>query len=396
MMKETLSVIVPIYNVQNYLNQCIESILNQTYKELEIILVDDGSTDLSGSICDRFAQQDRRVKVIHKNNRGSICARYEGILQAKSKYITFVDGDDWIKADAYENLMEIIIKRNVDMIAAGYIVYWEEVDWKESRDDLFDPGEYDKKMIQENIIPRMMWNDERNTWPISSALWNKIFKRDILLKVYDGLKNYRFHYADDAAVVYPYILEVEKIYLTHECYYFYRQRKRGDVATYIQNDFFFEDLFDFFKYLKSIFEKNKYKDVLIKQLEYFYITTVQNRKLKYFDTNRKGFFHLFPFDKVEKGSKIIIYGAGRVGHEYYEQIKQLKYSQIVLWVDKNFDKYEQENVKDIKMILKVNYDHLIIANASELMTKIIIGELLDLGVPKNKIVSYLLRNEQGE
>lgn len=389
MMVETLSVIIPIYNVQDYLEKCIESILNQTYKALEVILVDDGSTDLSGSICDRFARKDRRIKVIHKSNEGSIRARYEGILQAKSKYITFVDGDDWIRADAYDNLMKIVTERNVDMIAAGHIVYWEEFDWKKSIDNMFEPGEYGKMMIQEKIIPRMMWNEESKNWPISSALWNKIFKKDILLKIYDGLKNYKFYYADDAAVVYPYILEAEKIYLTHECYYFYRQRKRGNVASYIQNDRFFEDLFVFFEYMKNIFEAHERKEVLIKQLEYFYMTTIQNRKQKYFDTSHNGFLHLFPFDRVNKGSKIIIYGAGKVGHEYYEQIKRLKYAQIVLWVDKNFHKYEKENVKDIKMVSKAEYDYLVIANASEEMNKIIIGELINLGVAKNKIISYL-------
>lgn len=389
-MMETLSVIVPIYNVQCYLKQCIESILEQTYKELEIILVDDGSTDQSDDICDFFARKDKRVIVIHKNNEGPIRARYEGILHAKSNFITFVDGDDWIKSDAYENLMKVMIESHADMVAAGHIVYWDKHDWKYSRDDMFEAGEYDKENIMEKIIPHMMWSEKNKNWPISSVLWNKIFKKDIMLKIYDGIKNCRFHYADDAAVVYPYILEIEKMYLTHDCFYFYRQRERGDIPAYIQNNFFFEDLFDFFEYLKTIFEKYAYKDILMKQLEYFYMTIIQNRKQKYFDKTRNGFLYLFPFDKVDRGSKIVIYGAGRVGHEYYEQIQQLKYSQIILWVDKNFSKYENENVKDIRIILEVEYDYLIIANASEEMHKIIIKEMVDLGVPRNKIVSHLV------
>lgn len=385
-MQELLSVIVPVYNVQNYLRRCVKSIINQTYKTVEVILVDDGSTDLSGVICDKLCEEDDRIRVIHKKNEGSICARYEGILQARSKYITFVDGDDWIKRDMYESLMKIATEKNVDMITSGYIIYWAKDDWKESKDDTFAPGEYTKQMIEEKVIPRMMWDEKCKNWPISSAVWNKIFKRDILLKIYEGLKSYRFHFADDAAVVYPYILEIESIYITHECYYFYRQRKKGTVAPYITGDHFFEELYNFFVYLKTLFEKHKNKEVLIKQLEYFYMTTVEMRKQKYHDRRQKGYVHLFPFNKVEKDSSIIIYGAGRVGHEYFDQIDQLGYCEIVLWVDKNYLNYQKEDICDISMIFEVEYDYIVIANASINVIRQIIQEMINLGISEKKII----------
>lgn len=388
-MKEMLSVIVPVYNVQDYLAQCIESIINQTYELLEIILVDDGSTDLSADICDMFAKKDKRIKVIHKENGGSICARYVGVLQAKSKYITFVDSDDWIMPDMYENLMSILIERNIDMVASGYIIYWNDQEWKESKDDTILPGEYNREMIEEKVIPKMMWCEGCKNWPVSSAVWNKIFKRDILLKIYNSLKDYKFHFADDAAVVYPYILEAQNIYFTHECYYFYRQRKRGEIASYIKNDYFFEDLFTFFKYLKEIFENYKNKDVLIKQLEYFYMISIERRKQKYHDTKQNGFIgflYLFPFERVNKNSRIIIYGAGKVGHEYYDQVKQLQYAEIVLWVDKNYYVYKNENINSIDKILDIEYDYLVIANASKNIIQSIIKELIALGVPRSKII----------
>lgn len=99
-----ISIIVPIYNVELYLEKCIESIINQTYKNLEIILVDDGSTDSCGKICDEYAKKDNRIKVIHKINGGLSDARNKGMEIAKGKYIGFVDGDDYVASDMYETL----------------------------------------------------------------------------------------------------------------------------------------------------------------------------------------------------------------------------------------------------------------------------------------------------
>ena len=102
-MDELISVILPVYNVQQYLEKCIESVVNQTYKNLEIILIDDGSTDMSGKICDEFAEKDGRIKVIHSKNGGVSAARNIGLDIATGEYIGFVDSDDWIESQMYEN-----------------------------------------------------------------------------------------------------------------------------------------------------------------------------------------------------------------------------------------------------------------------------------------------------
>ena len=99
-----ISVIVPVYNVEQYLPQCLDSIINQTYKNLEIICVDDGSPDNSGKILDEYAKKDKRIKVIHQENQGVSVARNTGLDNATGKYIGFVDPDDWIEADYYETL----------------------------------------------------------------------------------------------------------------------------------------------------------------------------------------------------------------------------------------------------------------------------------------------------
>lgn len=115
-----ISVIVPIYNVEKYLSKCIESIINQTYKDLEIILVDDGSTDSSGKICDEFATKDNRIKVIHKKNGGLSDARNIGLDVCRGNYISFIDSDDYIELDMYEKMIKIIVNKKVDIVSCNY------------------------------------------------------------------------------------------------------------------------------------------------------------------------------------------------------------------------------------------------------------------------------------
>lgn len=121
---DKISIVVPIYNVEKYLDQCVKSIINQTYKNLEIILVNDGSIDNSGKICDKYKRQDNRVIVIHKENGGSSDARNVGIQIATGKYIGFVDSDDYIEKDMYEFLYNNMINENADISCCNRFLLW--------------------------------------------------------------------------------------------------------------------------------------------------------------------------------------------------------------------------------------------------------------------------------
>ena len=116
-----ISIIVPVYNVADYIRECLDSLVNQTYQNIEIILVDDGSTDLSGQICDEYAKKDRRIIVFHKTNGGLVSARKAGIRIATGEYVTYVDSDDWININAYEELVKIVIEYHPDIIAYDFI-----------------------------------------------------------------------------------------------------------------------------------------------------------------------------------------------------------------------------------------------------------------------------------
>lgn len=121
-----LSVIVPVYNVEQYLHQCVDSIIGQTYKNLEIILVNDGSTDGSGAICDEYATKDSRVRVIHKENGGQSSARNIGISISSGEYTTFVDSDDWLELDMYQVLIKQLLDTSADVITFQYVDEFDE------------------------------------------------------------------------------------------------------------------------------------------------------------------------------------------------------------------------------------------------------------------------------
>ena len=138
-----ISIIVPIYNVAEYLEECIQSILVQRMNSIEIILVDDGSTDGCAELCDFYAEKDRRIIVIHKENGGLVSARKEGLKRATGKYIAYVDGDDWIEPNMFEKMYHILLEENVDIIMCGR--YENSVIWERQVFHGIPAGKYDKK-----------------------------------------------------------------------------------------------------------------------------------------------------------------------------------------------------------------------------------------------------------
>lgn len=172
-----ISVIIPVYNVEKYLEQCLDSVMNQTMKELEIILVNDGSTDNSGHICDRYAKKDSRIVVIHKENQGLAAARQSGLDVARGEYIGFVDSDDWLELNMYEEMFQVAKKTDSDIVFCN--VYRNE-DKKEQV--YFEPGYYSREQMIETIFPRLLAgfdeNGEENT--LRWCNWLRLYKKEVI------------------------------------------------------------------------------------------------------------------------------------------------------------------------------------------------------------------------
>lgn len=162
-----ISIVVPVYNVENYIDRCIESIINQTYKNIEIILVDDGSKDNSGKICDKYANRDKRIKVVHKLNGGLSSARNAGLDVCSGEYVGFVDGDDWIEKNMYEILISMIKKGKSEIAICGHreVIQNEKVRPAIQMKNIF----LDKNELWEEVFG-----------DLNVASWNKLYKKEII------------------------------------------------------------------------------------------------------------------------------------------------------------------------------------------------------------------------
>lgn len=166
----SISIVIPVYNVELYLKRCVFSVLNQTFKDLEIILVNDGSTDNSGKICDELKNYDKRIKVIHKENGGLSSARNVGIRNASSEYITFIDSDDFISSDYLSYAYDLLIKYDADIISVNYKRVSEGVIEKEKNEKIIIMTEL------ESVYHYLKCGCKRhNNYPA----WNKLYKKDL-------------------------------------------------------------------------------------------------------------------------------------------------------------------------------------------------------------------------
>lgn len=392
--RELLAVIVPVYNCSKYLNMCVDSIIRQEYENLEIILVDDGSTDESAAICDSYMQKDQRVKVIHKENGGLVSARVAGVAAAEAKYVTFVDGDDWISEETYSSLIGLLIDSEADLITYGCIRYWEDTDYKIDVDDTITPGFYDKEALAQEIIPRMLFDEKLEGWALDPSLCMKIFKKELLEEEYRKMGDRAFYFGEDTTVIYPMLLKCDSIIVTHNAHYYHRQRPRYVRTPYFSGEKFYDDLYEVYTYLKQEFQKLPHWGLMQRQLDCFYMKNVDRKKYDYQvmlgsqgGAGASTSTFLFPFNKVEKGAKIALYGAGKVGHNFRKQLDMTKYGQVAYWIDQS---YQGEGViRPSEFVGKTDYDCVVIALASDAGRAQVKADLTGRGVPAEKIIEYV-------
>lgn len=212
------SIIVPIYNVQKYINKCVESILNQTHKDLEIILVDDGSPDGCPQICDEYARQDSRVKVIHKDNGGLINARKSGLEAANGAYIGFVDGDDWIEPEMYALFADRIKKYSPDMVLSDF--YYDYGNKLINSEQLFEQEFYNKQDLKSKMYPKMLFSGIYYKFGVNPCCWSKVYKKELIEKNLPQV-NGRIKMGEDAAFTYPCLLDAQSVAtIKTPCYHY--------------------------------------------------------------------------------------------------------------------------------------------------------------------------------
>lgn len=221
----TVSVIVPVYNTEQYLAKCIESILHQTYTDLEVILVNDGSTDHSGELCDAFSKKDSRVKVVHKKNGGVSSARNAGIEAATGEYIIFIDGDDWFSLDAVSSMVAMREETQADLVVGNHtcVTRFGEVPSNVQN------AVYETEEIGNHLLQLCVSNGRSS--------WNKLFRTDLIQK-----HKLRFPVGipvgEDAMFSASYIGICEKILISSKITYYYNKLVENNAMSKIRPEFY--------------------------------------------------------------------------------------------------------------------------------------------------------------
>ncbi len=397
-----ISIVVPVYNVAPYLRQCIESILHQTYPNIEIILVADGiSSDGSEKICDEYAAMDQRVKVIHKPHGGQASARKAGTSSASGEYVAYIDSDDWVDLDAYENLVASIGEQSPDILFHGFVREYEN---KGVICQYGLPvGYYDSFGMKNEIYPHILETHFPYQWELfpgykdaesKDRLYHgpkrqhrqmriyggicKLVKRDILMRsqvlVPDNLTN-----GEDLVCTVHVLLLANSAQVSEMAPYHYRIRSdsmsRGNIP--------FKQYKKLLQAVYPILLNYPKSDVYVERLVYAYLDKLLVNQYARFLT---GAYSELLFGKLE-GYRVALYGAGRFGKEVYFTTKQIFPERIVLWVDKNYNAYQAESlpVKPVEALLTQEYDLVVVALTNEEICKQIKQNLIAMGIASEKI-----------
>lgn len=430
-MKELISIIVPVYNVSKYLKDCVESILAQTYSNIEIILVDDGSTDDSGELCDKYQLIDSRIRVIHKENGGVSSAKNAGLDIAKGEFISFIDSDDSIHKDFLCTLYKMATDSNSDIAQCDFL--------STAMDSVKLEPQVNEKIVIYNsrdAIRRCFEGFEAVKFVVN---WNKLYRK----RLFDTVRfpNGRIH--EDNFVAYKLCWIANQVVTTNKYLYWYLQRNdsitgreyninRLDVLVatkealeYFEKEGMYEEysmilkkyhgyLWNHYNLVKEKLDDNKrilvaletearrVQELIISMPEtdlleniktiYNYMSKEEQIKYKNLYEERIGVekkeeYH-FPTKRVKKGSRLAIYGAGCVGMSYVKELEETGYAKVEVWVDNLWKGYTNQgyDVKPIDALFRTEYDYVVIAVRNENVEGEIKDNIVNWGLDEKKII----------
>lgn len=318
---ELVSIIIPVYNSELFLERCIKSILTQDYKNFELLLIDDGSKDLSGKICDDFSIMDERVVVYHKKNNGVSNARNFGIDQCKGKYVVFVDSDDWVENNYISNLYNFIQNNNLDLACTSFKMI------KKNEKKMF---KYENELLKEEEKSIKYFDFIHK---VSSAPWGKIFKVDVIkdneIKFEEGIP-----FAEDFMFLLDYYYCIKSVGLFEETTYNYNciNENQAMKKTYK----------DMYKYLYKVYEREekfveKTSNIILKK-------ELVNEKKRLYNASLEHYISTFTVD-----IQVIISALKLFGYDYSEENAKICIKQ---WKLKNAKKYIKYYIKYIFKVFR--------------------------------------------
>ena len=320
-MNNLISIIVPVYNVERYINTCINSIINQSYRNIEILLINDGSKDLSGEICDKWAKKDSRIKVFHKENGGLSDARNFGINKCNGEYLIFIDSDDFINKDMVKKLLKLSQENEADIVQCEFLKFKNENEIKESNDK-------NKVQVFKNI--EAIENHYKEELKISTVVsWSKLYKKYL----FNDIRFPKGKLHEDEFTTYKLLYKANKVLYTNEKLYYYRETPNSIMNSKynIRRLDLLEALNERLLFFKKINNDNLYNIALN---NYYSILIFAYNSYKKFNKEDKE-----TLNKLKKESKrvfnelnskglinkkdIILFTAFRLNSFYYRVIKKL-------------------------------------------------------------------------
>lgn len=284
-MKKRISVIVPVFNVEQFLCRSVDSILNQTYRNIEVVLINDGSTDRSGAICDEYEERDTRIRVIHQSNRGVSSARNAGLDIATGDYISFVDPDDWIEPDMYEKLADYLSAGEVDIIRFNALRKGSVLNWLP-----FD-GYYQEDRLEKEVALPMIGSKEFGGMFILGVLWVHLYKRE-LIDSHTIRFNTELRRCEDRLFTIAAVMYAHNMLFVNDTFYHYEVydeslSNRYDPLRWQQECIFLENLKDLYKRNKNtIFVKEADRRIANDCI----LRVVTSVNQEYFSNNQNSFW----------------------------------------------------------------------------------------------------------
>ena len=388
---DLLSIIVPVYNVAPYLDRSIRSILGQTYRNLEVILIDDGSTDGSGEICEKYARQDSRIKLISQENQGASAARRSGVRLASGTYMGFIDPDDYIDGDFYERLMAC--RGEFDVVVSQWLR--ESENGTRCCYDTFPPGAYetpeDMEFLLRHLINVSLPGGSVNIRPgIAAYLWNKLFRTELVKETVEEIK-VDLAVSNDRPIIYGVMLKCRSVLITEICGYHYQVRE-GSIAHGVdKNCRHLRSTCEFYGLMEAMLEGDPRREYLLPQVQLKTAEDITRAPA------RMGFPEeaqlqlktpVFPFVNLLEGKRIALYGADLLGSGYRRQIQKWNACEIALWVDENWAEYARTGLEvgPVEGLLEAEYDCVVLAVPDQASAEGIRRKLAGLGIEDSRIL----------
>ena len=309
-MEDVISIIVPVYNMEKYLERCMSSILNQTYRHLQIILVDDGSTDASPQMCDAYSKKDARVQVVHKENGGLSDARNAGLQLATGTYIGFVDSDDWIELDMYEKMYAACVSQDADIAVCRYASVYKERIQKTESDRIV-------VLSREELLEKYIADDADCV--IYNSVWSKLFRRELV----EGILFPVGHNSEDIMYTTKSFCKVKRAVYLDQCLYNYVQSRGNSIMNSNREERMFQDEIPFWREHVAYIREHV-SDVLGAYAEFYFY----RRLLSYFTELAKE----KETEKIAQRITDVMYAEKKVIRRVYRKACNSYSDKIRMWI----------------------------------------------------------------